>query len=359
MEHETDTLLNVHSIRLFPKSCGADAYQITGIAARCDYVILSDHRHPQIHVHRNVDTTSSPRHIFLSMRSPFVALKYFTKQILPTLNSNFILITGSEDITIPNQCDRRKRKFNIVERLCINQILNNPYLSHWFCENLDDSSHPLMSPIPTGMVFRKNYPKAGILVPNSPPLSQRPMRILCAHRIRNDSQWDTRRQVTKLALSDWSPWCTVLEEEVSENRFLELIHQHAFVLCVEGGGLDPSPKAWQTILNGSIPIIRTTALQNAYKELPVAFVPSWESHNISAEILKNWYAYFLKMYENKSFESFAIQKLGIDYWWDKILEYYNESLKKPVIKRPGLKYWSNKILLDFINSLLSAKSGFG
>src|SRR5262245_31888673 len=113
-ENKTDTLLDVHSIRLFPKGCGADAYQITGIAARCDYVILSDVRRPEIHVHRNVNT-SSTRHIFLSMRSPFVALKYFTKRVLPTLNSEFILITGSEDITIPNQCDRRWRKFNKTE----------------------------------------------------------------------------------------------------------------------------------------------------------------------------------------------------------------------------------------------------
>lgn len=336
-------LLDVHSIRLFPRGRGANAYRITGIAARCDYVILSDKKRPHIHLHRNVNT-SSPRHIFLSMRSPFVALKYFKERVLPTLNSNFVLITGSEDITIPNQCDRRKGKFNKAEISYINCILSNPYLSHWFCENLDDASHPLMSPIPTGMVFKKKYPKTGIPVPNSPPLLQRPMRILCAHRIRNGPQWEARRQVSKLALSDWSPWCTVLEEEVSEDKFLELIHQHAFVLCVEGGGLDPSPKAWQTILNGSIPIVRTTALKDAYKELPVAFVPSWESHNISDEILKNWCTKFSQAFDDKSLESPVIKKLGIDYWWDQILAYEDKSFESPVTPRRGINYWWNKVI---------------
>lgn len=342
MEDKTDTLLNVHSIRLFPKGRGARAYQITGIAARCDYVILSDRKQPRIHVHRNVNT-SYPQHIFLSMRSPFVALEYFTKQILPTLKANFILITGSEDITVPRQLDRRTRKFNDLEISYINRILSHPYLSHWFCENLDDASHPLMSPIPTGMVFKKNYPKTGISIPHSPPLLQRPVRILCAHRIRKGHQWEARRQVSQLALSDWSLWCTVLEEEVTEDKFLELIHQHAFVLCVEGGGLDPSPKAWQTILNGSIPIVRTTALKEAYQELPVAFVPSWDSSSLSAEILKSWYAHFSQAHEDRYFES-VIERLGIDYWWNKILEYEDKSPERPVARRLGINYWWNKIL---------------
>lgn len=37
---------------------------------------------------------------------------------------------------------------------------------------------------------------------------------------------------------------------------MRLMQSHAFVLCAEGGGVDPSPKAWQAILHGAIPIIR-------------------------------------------------------------------------------------------------------
>lgn len=33
--------------------------------------------------------------------------------------------------------------------------------------------------------------------------------------------------------------------------------------------LDPSPKAWETILAGSIPVLEHSALDDAYGELPV------------------------------------------------------------------------------------------
>jgi hypothetical protein len=40
--------------------------------------------------------------------------------------------------------------------------------------------------------------------------------------------------------------------------------------------MDPSPKAWEAIMVGSIPIIARSTLDDAYQHLPVAFVESWE-----------------------------------------------------------------------------------
>ena len=338
----TDNSLNAHSIRLFPKGAGSRAYRITGIASRCDYVVLSDGRKPHIYLHRNVKT-KYPRHIFLSMRSPYKALKYFTDQILPTIKAKFVLISGSEDITLPNQVDQRFKRFSDLELHCIHRILKNPYVSHWFCENLDDSSHPLMTPIPTGMVFKENHPSACIPIPDSLPLRKRPMRILCAHRVRKGPQWEPRRRVTQLALSEWSQWCTVLTEQIPENQFLELVRQHAFVLCVEGGGLDPSPKAWQTILNGSIPIVRDTALKQAYEEFPIAFVPSWDSSSISENILREWYEHFSNIYEDETFKSSVLVKLGLDYWWSKILMHEDKSIERPINILLVVSHWLDNI----------------
>ena len=81
-------------------------------------------------------------------------------------------------------------------------------------------------------------------------------------------------------------WTTILSEEVPEQDFLEMIARHAFVLCVSGGGLDPSPKAWVSLLHGAIPIVRSGSLDAAYRELPVAFVPDWLPESITAEKLR-------------------------------------------------------------------------
>ena len=77
-------------------------------------------------------------------------------------------------------------------------------------------------------------------------------------------------------------------------------------------------------MNGAIPIIRTSALKDAYKELPVAFVPSWEPGSISTRILTDWRANYPQMHEDKSINSPVVKKLGIDYWWDKVLAYVHE-----------------------------------
>jgi hypothetical protein len=40
-------------------------------------------------------------------------------------------------------------------------------------------------------------------------------------------------------------------------------------------GLDPSPKAWEAILLGTIPIIQYSTLDDAYERFPVVFVNEW------------------------------------------------------------------------------------
>ena len=249
-------MLEVHSTRLLPRFQGADKYVITGIAAKCDWVILSDYELPHIHIHKNKQV-GNPTTIFLSLRYHQRALQYFTETILPTIKSPFTLVSGSSDATMPNQIDQRWAPLNDQNRGCVDMILKHPQLHHWAAENADDVSHPLMSPLPLGLVY-SDAPKIRefMPVPKVPRLADRPLKILCGHRVRDGAQWEPRKVISKTAKRDWSSFTTVLDEDVAEDEFLNLIQRHSFVLCAEGGGLDPSPKAWQALLHGAIPIIR-------------------------------------------------------------------------------------------------------
>lgn len=309
--------LMIHSTRLFPKFLGAEACQTTGIAARCDWVVLSDTRPPHTCLKKN-HQTDTPRHIFLSLRQPFAAIRYFATRILPTLRSGFVLVSGSEDCTIPTQLDTRWREYDGAEQEYISAILSSPNLIHWFAENLSESGHPRLSPLPTGMVFPEGNAENMVPPPDIPPLGRRPLRILCAHRVRPDPQWDLRKSVTKLARTDWKPWCTVLEDDISEPQYLKLLEQHAFVLCVEGGGLDPSPKAWQAILHGAIPIIRKTALEPAYRELPVGFIADWTAPSLTRAMLREWHGQFGKAHDDPAERKRILHSLSMDFWWGKI-----------------------------------------
>jgi len=305
-----------HATRLFPKFSGAAAYALTGVAARCDWALLSDTRPPHTHL-RQLRTTDSPRHVFLSLRNPFAALAAFATEVLPRLRAPFVLVSGSEDCTLPHQRDQRWRSFDATEQGYIRTILESPLLIRWVAENLDDASDRRFVPLPTGMVYPAGPPVAAP-APNPPPQQGRVLRVLVGHRVRTGPQWELRRTVTALATQDWAGFCTLPEGELPEPAFLALMDQHAFVLCAEGGGLDPSPKAWQAILQGAIPIIRKTATHAAYAQLPVAFVEDWTRDSLTPERLAAWHSALAPFYDTPALRAQTLERLGADYWWQQI-----------------------------------------
>ncbi len=305
------------STRLFPKFKGADAYALTGIAARCDWVVLSDRNEPRV-ADRVQTGIRSVQTVFVSMRAHEYALAHFFDVVLPQLTSPFVLVTGSEDITLPRQIDQRWPSLDPAMQAKLTGLLDNPLLVHWFCENLDEKRHPKLSPLPLGMVFPQAVTDVRIDAPEWKSTGRKYPRILCAHRVRDGGQWEPRRRVTELAKSHWRSFVTILEEPVDENEFEALVRDHAFVLCVEGGGLDPSPKAWQTLLNGSIPVIRHTAVSGAYTDFPVVQVNEWAPEALSADKLDGWFDAFYRNGYLARQRAAIIEKLGIEYWWSRI-----------------------------------------
>lgn len=307
--------LAIHSTRLFPKSLGADRYTLSGIAARCDWVLLSDTKPPHVFLRKTVET-DAPRHIFISMRDPFRALKYFAEELLPGLSRPFRLLTGSEDVTLPNQTDGRWRAFNEDERRLMQNILDHPALLVWAVENLDERTHPKLKPMPAGLVY-SDAPqiRAEIDAPDITPLGERETRVLCAHRLREGDQWAPRRKVSTFAASVWSSWCTVPGAEISEKSFLEELGRHAFVLCVEGGGIDPAPKAWQAILRGAIPIVRKSPLFEAYERFPIFWVDDWSADALSREALEEFQRAHAMCHDDPQKRAKLLRMLSADYWW--------------------------------------------
>lgn len=302
----------LHSTRLFPKFRGADAYRLTGIAARSDWVVLSDTRPPHALLVRQAP--GAPRHVFLSLREPFLALRFFCETVLPQIEGRFVLVSGSEDATVPAQTDRRWRPFDAAERAMIAALLGDPRLICWFAENLD-TPHPRMRPLPVGMVWPDGPPDPPAPHPVPPPLRSRPLRVLCAHRIRDGAQWEPRRKVSALAAGPWAEVTTRPAGDLPEAGFLAAVEAHSFVLCVEGGGLDPSPKAWTALLHGAIPILRDSPVAAAYRALPVAVVPAWEAGALDPARLAAWKAELAPMFDTPAGRARLLERLGLDHWW--------------------------------------------
>ncbi len=307
----------VHNTRLFPKNRGAAEYRLSGIAARCDWVIMTDTKGDDVAIYG--DLTRQPSTVFLSLRGFFSAIPCFYTQVLPKITNRFVLISGSEDITIPNQVDARWRSFNDNERKIIDKIINDKRVIHWFAENRDELL-PKMSTLPVGLVFENpSHSRIAIKQPRI-KLKDQHLRVLCAHRVRDGQQWETRRNLTNLCKQQFQAFTTVLTDEICEAEFQRQVQGHSFVLCAQGGGLDPSPKAWFSIANGSIPIIRSTVLDDAYSQLPVVFVDEWNEDCLSIEKLKSWLEEIAPYYDDEQLWAQTRHKLSLNYWWDRISE---------------------------------------
>lgn len=307
-----------HSIRLFPKGKGASAYQVTGIASQCDWAILSDSRPPQVELRKN-RKVRHPRHIFISMRAPKPAIRYFMEEVLPNLSEKFVLITGSEDITIPNQTDLRWAPFDTYTRKTLNLIADHPLLTHWFAENLDEKWTHKVSPLPTGFVFPHAIRNRRYKHPTVQKIEDRPLVALCAHRVRDGKQWQLRKNVLALAKDEWKQFSKLVESPVSEQEFLSLVESCSFVMCVEGGGIDPSPKAWQAIQHGSIPIIKRTPASEAYAELPCLIIQDWHDDALNTDLLYKAKSRLIPAFDTVKGRTETLNKLSLFHWWQKIL----------------------------------------
>lgn len=309
----------LHSTRLFPKHKGADKYRITGIARRCDWVFLSDTREPRVQLIKQISPDKAPQTIFLSMRSPAIAIERFAVEVLPQLTRPFLLISGSEDATIPRQIDKRWSPFDIRERDLIEGIRNHPLLLHWWAENLDTQGLDRLSPLPLGVVSEDGI--TAIRPASFLPLSSRPLTALCAHRVRSGEQWALRKSVSKIAAEHWSGWACCPEKEIGEGEFVQLLRQHSFVICVEGGGLDPSPKAWLALLNGAVPVIRRTPATAAYYQMPVVYVEEWRAEELNIDRLRSARDDIITRFQSmQGWRERWFVPLTLDYWWTRICQ---------------------------------------
>ena len=87
-------------------------------------------------------------------------------------------------------------------------------------------------------------------------------RVLRCDRYRDGKGlWEERGRVNRLCNSSWANVCVSKNDTERNNGspLYDMLLKHTFVLCVRGGGIDPNPKIWETLMAGAIPIARRFA----------------------------------------------------------------------------------------------------
>lgn len=258
-----------------------------------------------------------PKTIFIKIE--FIESFYNTYYKKIHKDTKFIIISGGSDITIPNNVDERFKDLHLIKnnKKIVSNMLNDDRLICWYCENCDELL-PKMKCIPTGIItnnvlelYYKHiyYYGKHIEFDNN-------VNVLCCHRVRNFTK--DRIKVNEICKNEWKSLITNIER-IDNSSFIDELSKYTFTLCVQGGGLDPSPKAFECIIAGSIPIIKySIGIYDAYKELPVVFINDWNEKEITHDKLKIWLNKLRKYYEEPMLRKEVLYKLSGNYWWNKI-----------------------------------------
>ena len=265
------------------------------------------------------ELSKQPRTVFVKGDREF---DFFIDRVLPLIkpSTRFVLISADTDLTLPRQTDKRSPSYEeigLYDRLM--RLASDSRIVSWYTENLD-IFHPRFYPLPLGCheSRERNFFLDELRHGKPISMTNKRLRAICAHRTREGAQWEKRKAVTELCKNQWSG-CVDYFEFIPNDSFRATLSGYPFVICVGGGGLDPSPKAWVAMLSGAIPIIERNPTTVGYADLPVVFVDEWNEQTITKEKLSEWLENLAPYFEDQNKRRAVLEKLSLGYWFETML----------------------------------------
>lgn len=238
------------------------------------------------------------------------ALLNFAIQLLPQINSPFVLVSGDSDVPINDA---------LLAHPAIVALLASEYLLAWHAQNLV-SQHPKLFLLPIGMDYHTMWERPGMwgitaispmaqenallnTLAASPDIHLRYLTAYCNWHFamgRGDRQ-ECFDKVDKSV-------CFFEANAVPRNSTWLRQAECMFVISPEGAGMD-CHRTWEAILLGCIPIVKRNAMSSLFAELPVLVVEDWQE--VQRDTLMR---YFQTLAERK----FDFSSLFRHYWMQKL-----------------------------------------
>ncbi|ABU43639.1 hypothetical protein AR158_C093L [Paramecium bursaria Chlorella virus AR158] len=213
-----------------------------------------------------------------------------------------VLVTGHSD-------------YDISEREL--DIIRLPNLRAWFCQNRN-IQHPKVIAFPLG-ITNKDEPNSEIhrIIGNTDRIlevSKTPKDIknLVYLNITVKNFPEERQKI--IDFYNDKPWVSVGKCEITEEghrKFLEDIYSCRFCFAPRGNGID-THRIYESLYLRTIPIVKKHIAMEQFTDLPILFVDNWD--NITEEYLNEQYDIIMA-------KDWNLDKLKINYWYQKILEY--------------------------------------
>ncbi len=237
------------------------------------------------------------------------AIPEFVKMI-DKINVKFYLVSGDADESCP---------IDIMSDEEFIKFIENEKIIKWFAQNCV-REHPKLFKLPIGLDYHSiiggqilqpiEHEKMMVDVINSAkPFYER--EIKCYVNFLYGSLFSTIKfGYDRKDAIDKIPSNLIYAEQSRVNRYDSFNNQikYAFVISPHGNGLD-CHRTWEALCTGSIPIVKTSAIDSLFTDLPVLIVKDWSDVNM--ELLTKT----IKEFKTKKFN---YDKLLLKYWIDKI-----------------------------------------
>ena len=228
------------------------------------------------------------------------AIPDFVKK-MDSIQAKFILVSGDCDESIPDAVFSSEDDFK--------KFIDSEKIMHWYSQNAV-KDHPKLTRIPIGLDYH-TLPNPGAqekelvaIKDAASPLAER--KLQCYSNFHFSKQADRKFTYDRDAAMAGVPKELVYyePEKVSRTDTWKNQANYAFVVSPHGNGLD-CHRTWEALCLGCIPIVKTSAIDKVFDELPVLIVKDWPE--VTNELLSNTLSSF-------SQKKFNAERLTLAYW---------------------------------------------
>ncbi len=203
----------------------------------------------------------------------------FKRQILPTINYKFKLITHNSDYASP---------FSHLD------LLEHPNLIMWYGMNAN-LAHPKFQPIPIGIANEKYEHGNKIILQNIIDLNNTKNNLIyCNFNLSTTSfRYEIYNKLKHYNFIDFD-----MLKKHSFSDYLNILSTYKYAISPRGNSID-CHRIWECIYLGVIPICEKAFALDFFKDLPILFVDNYEKLNKS--LLEDEYSKLLCKNKEKAY----------------------------------------------------------
>ena len=225
----------------------------------------------------------------------------FFQQLHPFITKPYLIVTAGEylETTDPQ----------------LFTTLDDPMIIAWFSIHACRETHPKFYKLPLGIYQNKKYYEPTTMtqyLANLRKVSKSKLLYL-----NFDTKTDSDR-TELISLFKNEPFCYSRTSPLPFLDYLNEMAEFKFTLAPHGLGPD-TYRNYEAMLVGSIPIIKSSQLDDLYDDLPALIIKGWEE--VTEEFLE-------RKYREITSKKYNIEKLFLEYWWKEIEDIRQQFLEK-------------------------------